>query len=96
MATETVQQRATVQIDMESIEFVRESNYEISRLAEGMVRLLGINRDDDFAMYHGILARIQQLSEMQFLALNLHGEPEEKMDSDRFRDIKRLFKGMLP
>jgi hypothetical protein len=95
MATETVT------IERERINLLSESNHEISKLAEAMVRLLEIRRDDDFLMYHGILARIQQLSEMQFFALRLHGdgpdnEVEEHGPLANFRNMERLFNGMLP
>ena len=52
---------------------VVESNHEISKIAEGMKRLLGESRDEDYLMYHAMLARIMQLSELQFFALRLHG-----------------------
>lgn len=62
----------------ERLELVVDTNHEISMLAEGITRLLDIERNDDFLIYHGMLARIQQLSNIQFYALRLHGETGEK------------------
>ncbi len=101
MATETVNRDDGIVIERERIELLSESNHEISKLAEAMVRLLEIRRDDDFLMYHGILARIQQLSEMQFFALRLHGTSPEKDELvhggwANFKTMERMYKGMLP
>ena len=87
-------------IDAQRMELLAESNHEISKLAEGMVRLLSINRDDDFLIYHGMLARIQQLSELQFYALRLHGDSEDEAvklwgDNAKTVSMERIYKGML-
>lgn len=87
-------------IDAKRMALLAESNHEISKLAEGMVRLLSINRDDDFLMYHGMLARIQQLSEMQFHALRLHGDPEDEAVKNwggnaKIENMERIYRGML-
>ncbi|WHZ12967.1 MAG: hypothetical protein OJF60_003408 [Burkholderiaceae bacterium] len=82
------------------LELVRESNHEIGMLAEGVMRILGAESNDDYPIFHGMLARIQQLSELQFFALRLHGECGEreieawggKCDLEALR---RIYAGML-
>lgn len=101
MATDIVTPETTSSADQWMLpedrrNLVSETNHEISMLAEGMIRLLRQDRDDDFLIYHGMLARIQQLSELQFLALRLHGNSDEDWDAPDMQGLERVFKGMLP
>lgn len=79
-------------------ELVIESNHEISKIAEGMKRLLGESRDEDYLMYHAMLARIMQLSELQFFALRLHGNhgmnaARQHGMSDNLDYLQRVYAG---
>jgi len=84
--------------DLQSL--LSETNHEICVLADGIVRLLKIERDDDFLMYHGMLARIQQLSTIQFHALRLHGDKGKEAahnwgaSSDDLRHLGLIYRGI--
>lgn len=87
-------------LPQDRLDLVSETNHEISKIAEGIVRLMEVERNDDFLIYHGMLARIQQLSNIQFYALRLHGEAGEaevRAWGEHDTNVERLvraYKGM--
>jgi hypothetical protein len=69
-----------------------DANQQISLLAGGLKQLLEQERNDKFLMYHGILSRIEQMTEVVFYATNIYvGKPEEALD---LVSLKRIFEGM--
>lgn len=78
----------------------QESNHEVEKLAEGMIRLLEQNRDDDFLMYHGLLTRIQTCANITFFAMRLHGDTPQEEDQNwgdfsKVDTLERAYKGLM-
>ena len=72
------------------LELSRQANLEIFKLAEAAANVC---KDDDHPIYHGIMARIQTLSEVIYYAQRLHGKDEG--DEPDVHALQRVFKGML-
>ena len=73
-----------------------DANYQISKMALGMSRLMCINRDDETTMYLGMLARIQQLSEIVFLAARLNGDDDDVWgDCAEMKSLLAVFEGRM-
>ncbi|MBL8339528.1 MAG: hypothetical protein JNM97_22370 [Rhodoferax sp.] len=75
------------------LELSRVANFEISKLAEAAANVC---EDDDRPIFHGIMARIQTLSEIQFYALRLHGQTDADVGAPSMQSLERAYKGMLP
>jgi hypothetical protein len=69
-----------------------DANFEISKLAEVASKIC---RDDDHPAYHGIMARIQTLSEIVHHVLRLGGGTDEDVGRPELRSLERVYKGML-
>ncbi|WP_225782634.1 hypothetical protein [Xenophilus sp. Marseille-Q4582] len=77
-------------------DLAREVNHEIAKLAEGVIKLLEIERDDDFPMYHGMLQRIVLLSSINFFAMQLHGDGDGRKswgDDADVGNMERAYRG---
>lgn len=72
------------------MELSRQSTLEISKLAEAAANIC---QDDDHPIFHGIMARIQTLSDIIYYAQRLHGKDEEHHPDTQ--SLQRCFKGML-
>ena len=72
------------------MELSRLANLKISKLAEAAA---DICQDDDRPIFHGIMARIQTLSEIIFYAQKLHGH--EEGDEPSTKTLERVYKGLL-
>lgn len=73
-----------------------DANYQISMMALGMTRLMGIDRNDETTMYLGMLARIQQLSEIVFFAARLHGDDDDVWgDCAEMKSLLAVFEGRM-
>lgn len=78
----------------------QESNHEVEKLAEGMERLLRQHRDEDFLMYHGMLTRIQQLANITYFAMRIHGDTPEEEDRNwgdlsKIETLEAAYRGLL-
>ena len=73
------------------IELARQANFEISKLAEAASNLSNVG-DDDYQILHGILARIQTLSDIVFYAARLHGDSD---DAFSMQKLQNAFKGSI-
>lgn len=71
-------------------ELSRKANLEISKLAEAASNIC---HDDDAPIFHGMMARIQTLSDIIFYAQRLHGESEG--DEPDTHKLQRAFSGMI-
>ena len=74
-------------------ELAREATHEISMLAEATAKLCN---NDDFPIYHGIMARITVLSQIVYQALRLHGDPDHEWgEMAELTTLERAFKGYI-
>jgi hypothetical protein len=71
-------------------ELSRAANLEISKLAEAAANIC---QDDDRPIFHGIMARIQTLSEIVYYSQKLYGESEG--DEPDIDSLNRSYKGLL-
>jgi len=90
MANETVAQVVDESEARRQLAF--DANYEISKLAEVASKIC---QDDDHPMYHGIMARIQTLSEIVHHTLRLDGETDAESGRPALKTLERVYKGML-
>lgn len=72
------------------LELARNANHEISMLAEAAANIC---KDDDFPIYHGMMARIQTLTEIVYYSQRLHGESDG--GEPDIQKLQRVFKGMI-
>lgn len=72
------------------LELSRQANHEISMLAKAAANIC---QDDDRPIYHGMMARIQVLSEIIYYSQRLHDETEG--DEPDVHALQRVFKGMI-
>ncbi len=73
-----------------------DANAQLAKMAEGIVRLLELEADDNTTLYCGMLQRIQQLNSIMFHAMRLHGDPAgEWGPSDAIATLRRDFQGPL-
>ena len=69
-----------------------DANYEISKLAEVASNIC---QDENHPSYHGIMARIQTLSEIVHHVLRLDGETDAVSGRPELKTLERAYKGML-
>ena len=69
-----------------------DANIEIAQLAEVASKIC---QDEDHPKYHGIMARIQTLSEIIHYVLRLDGETDEESGRPELKTLERAYKGML-
>lgn len=85
--------RNTVKTDEEvrqSIAF--DANYQIAKLAEALKDHYMNSSTEDWPIYHGILGRIQQLSEVVFSAMRLGGT-DQSMTYPSNETLQRFLDG---
>ena len=71
------------------------ANYQVERLAKTMI-LLADQRDSDAPpVFHGMAARIAQLSGLVYFAGQLHGEDPATVGTPPLRDLQSVFEGGL-
>lgn len=71
------------------------ANYEVQRLAQTMVRLADQLDLDAQPVFHGLAARIAQLSEIVYSAGRLHGEDPAEAGTPPLKDLQHIFAGGL-
>lgn len=74
-------------------ELAFECNYEISMLAETMKKLL--DGEEERPVANGLMGRIEQLSEVVFYAMRLHGESDDAYGGYDHRKMKAFYDGRL-
>lgn len=79
----------------ERLKLARGANYQIERLAQTMTRLADQLDSDDQAVFHGMAARIAQLSELVYFAGQLHGEDPAVVGTPPLSDLQSVFEGGL-
>lgn len=72
------------------LELSRQATLEISKLAEAASNIC---QDDDRPIYHGMMARIQTLTEIIYYSQRLHGDTDG--DEPDVPALQRVFKGMI-
>lgn len=72
------------------LELARNANHEISMLAQAAANIC---QDEDRPIYHGMMARIQTLTEIIYYSQRLHDETEG--DEPDVPALQRVFKGMI-
>ncbi|MFG0675904.1 hypothetical protein [Delftia sp. WSY_7] len=71
------------------------ANYEVQRLAQTMVRLADQLDLDAQPVFHGLAARIAQLSEIVYSAGRLHGEDPAEAGTPPLKELQHIFAGGL-
>lgn len=71
------------------------ANYETLRLAQTMVRLAAQLDPDAQPVFHGMAARIAQLSEIVYSAGQLHGQDPADVGTPPLHDLRSVFEGGL-
>lgn len=74
------------------LELAREANLEISMLAKAAA---DVCQDEDRPIFHGIMARIQTLTEIIFHAQRLHGESDSDWGGPDTEKLQNVFKGLI-
>ncbi len=72
------------------MELSLQATLEISMLAKAASNIC---QDDDHPVYHGMMARIQTLTEIIYYSQKLHGESEG--DEPDMPALQRVFEGMI-
>ena len=86
--------------EVRRLELAKEANHEIEKLAEAAIRLMEQSVGEDFLIYHGMLRRIQLLSNINFFAMELHGDDQETAARDwgdmaQIDTLERAYRGWL-
>lgn len=71
------------------------ANYQVERLARTMMLLADQLDSDSQPVFHGMAARIAQLSELVYFAGELHGEDPATVGAPPLRDLQSVFEGGL-
>lgn len=79
----------------ERLKLARGANYQIERLAQTMIRLADQLDADAQPVFHGMAARIAQLSGLVYFAGQLHGEDPATVGTPPLRDLQSAFEGGL-
>ena len=77
------------------LELARGANYQIKRLAETLILLADQLDSDAQPVFHGLAARIAQLSELVYFAGQLHGEDPAIVGTPPLCDLLSTFEGGL-
>lgn len=77
-------------------ELAFDANFEIQKLAEGMQIINEALGNEDHPMVHGIMARINTLTTIVFLAARLYPGPPEDWGSPTLDELRGQFKGNRP
>ena len=87
---------ATHQQDQEErLKLARGANYQIERLAQTLILLADQLDADAQPVFHGMAARIAQLSGLVYFAGQLHGEDPATVGTPPLRDLQSVFEGGL-
>lgn len=87
---------AAQQQDQEArLKLARGANYQIERLARTMTLLADQLDSDAQPVFHGMAARIAQLSELVYFAGQLHGEDPNTVGAPPLSDLQSVFEGGL-
>lgn len=87
--------KAQQQDQEERLKLARGANYQIERLAQTMILLADQLESDAQPVFHGMAARIAQLSELVYFAGQLHGEDPATVGTPPLRDLQSAFEGGL-
>lgn len=79
----------------ERLKLARGANYQIERLAQTLILLADQLESDAQPVFHGMAARIAQLSELVYFAGQLHGEDPATVGTPPLRDLQSVFEGGL-
>ena len=71
------------------------ANYQVERLAKTMILLADQLDSDAQPVFHGMAARIAQLSGLVYFAGQLHGEDPATVGTPPLRDLQSVFEGGL-
>lgn len=71
------------------------ANYQVERLAQTMMLLADQLDSDAQPVFHGMAARIAQLSELVYFAGQLHGEDPTTVGAPPLSDLQSVFEGGL-
>lgn len=91
MAKETVNHETPEDLDARR-KLAFSANFEILKLAEAASRICD---NDDHAIFHGMMARIQQLAEIVYFAQRLHGDDPAEVGEPELKNLQRCFDGAL-
>jgi len=79
----------------ERLKLARGANYQVERLAQTMILLADQLDADAQPVFHGMAARIAQLSELVYFAGQLHGEDPAVVGTPPLSDLQSVFEGGL-
>lgn len=79
----------------ERLKLARGANYQIERLAQTLILLADQLESDAQPVFHGMAARIAQLSELVYFAGQLHGEDPAVVGTPPLSDLQSVFEGGL-
>lgn len=79
----------------ERLKLARGANYQIERLAQTLILLADQLESDAQPVFHGMAARIAQLSELVYFAGQLHGEDPAAVGTPPLSDLQSVFEGGL-
>ena len=79
----------------ERLKLARGANYQIERLAQTLILLADQLESDTQPVFHGMAARIAQLSELVYFAGQLHGEDPAAVGTPPLSDLQSVFEGGL-
>lgn len=79
----------------ERLKLARGANYQIERLAQTLILLADQLDADAQPVFHGMAARIAQLSGLVYFAGQLHGEDPATVGTPPLRDLQSAFEGGL-
>ncbi|WP_353177630.1 hypothetical protein [Delftia acidovorans] len=79
----------------ERLKLARGANYQVERLAQTMILLADQLDSDAQPVFHGMAARIAQLSELVYFAGQLHGEDPAVVGTPPLSDLQSVFEGGL-
>lgn len=79
----------------ERLKLARGANYQIERLAQTLILLPDQLDADAQPVFHGMAARIAQLSGLVYFAGQLHGEDPATVGTPPLRDLQSAFEGGL-
>ncbi|MGQ8876608.1 hypothetical protein ACUTR7_03800 [Delftia sp. NA_296.1] len=79
----------------ERLKLARGANYQIERLAQTLILLADQLESDAQPVFHGMAARIAQLSGLVYFAGQLHGEDPATVGTPPLSDLQSVFEGGL-
>jgi hypothetical protein len=95
LMTDAAAPAAQQQDQEERLKLARGANYQIERLAQTLILLADQLDADAQPVFHGMAARIAQLSGLVYFAGQLHGEDPATVGTPPLRDLQSVFEGGL-